>query len=82
MRPKRAFYKAKMLKMPFRKASKRAQIGLKTCFSGSPTSKTIFWVDFGEVDFLTIFAPPPPPLQPYASLSSAGEGGVDSFVSL
>ena len=60
MRLKRAFYKAKMLKKPFKEASKRAHNGPKTCFLGSPTSKTVFWVDFGEVDFLTIFDPPPP----------------------
>ena len=46
-----------MLANPFKMASKNAQNALKTRFSGSPTSKTSFWMDFREVDFFTQLTP-------------------------
>ena len=42
-----------MLAKHFKMASKNAQNALKRRFSGSPTSKTSFWIDFREVEFFT-----------------------------
>ena len=54
---KMALFPHKMPEKTLKITSKRAQNGVKTRFSASPTFKTYFWTKSLEVDFFTQIAP-------------------------